>query len=182
MPPSNEPVHGGPHSSSSSSNGRRRKSTGFFARSSISSLTPIHSPTSISPTLKKKRRPPSFFMSSSPAESDAKSAKDEVEPSESFKPRPRIATKNGRPSSIFGSLRAMRLTDADELSLPMSRGSSVTDEASVVAIPPDTVVLHHSEVQTTGGMFRKRKEYLVLTEDHLIRFKNQSRAADAFPS
>ena len=76
----------------------------------------------------------------------------------------------------------MRLTDADELSLPMSRDSSTTDETSEVHIPPDTVVLHHSEVQTTGGMFRKRKEYLVLTEDYLIRFKNQSRAADAFPS
>jgi len=43
-------------------------------------------------------------------------------------------------------------------------------------------VLHHGEVQTTSGMFRKKKEYLVLTDTHLIRFKSQSRASEAFSS
>jgi hypothetical protein len=31
-------------------------------------------------------------------------------------------------------------------------------------------------------MFRKKKEYLVLTDTHLIRYKSQSRAAETFPS
>lgn len=43
-------------------------------------------------------------------------------------------------------------------------------------------VLHHGEVQTTGGVFRKKKEYLVLTNSHLLRFKNQSKASESFPS
>ena len=42
-------------------------------------------------------------------------------------------------------------------------------------------VLHHGEVQTTGSMFRKRTQYMVLTTTHLIRFKSQSRAAEVFP-
>ena len=43
-------------------------------------------------------------------------------------------------------------------------------------------VLHYGEVQTTSGMFRKKKEFLVLTDTHLIRFKSQSRASELFPS
>jgi hypothetical protein len=43
-------------------------------------------------------------------------------------------------------------------------------------------ILHHGEIQTTGGMWRKKSQYLVLTDTHLVRFKNQSKAADAFPS
>jgi hypothetical protein len=43
-------------------------------------------------------------------------------------------------------------------------------------------VLHHGEVQTTSGLFRKKKEYLVLTDTHLIHYKSQSRASEAFPS
>lgn len=34
----------------------------------------------------------------------------------------------------------------------------------------------------TGGMWRKKSQYLVLTDTHLVRFKNQAKAADAFPS
>jgi hypothetical protein len=47
---------------------------------------------------------------------------------------------------------------------------------------PSKTVLYHGEVQTESGMFRKKKEYLVLTEAHLIRFKSQSRASETFPS
>lgn len=41
-------------------------------------------------------------------------------------------------------------------------------------------VLLHGEVQTSAGMFRKKKEYLVLTESHIVRFKTQARAAEMF--
>ena len=40
----------------------------------------------------------------------------------------------------------------------------------------------HGEVQTSAGVFRKKKEYLVLTETHLIRYKSQAKAADTFKS
>ena len=43
-------------------------------------------------------------------------------------------------------------------------------------------VLHHGEVQLAGGMFRKKSQYLVLTDKHLVRFKSRSRASDVFPS
>ena len=42
-------------------------------------------------------------------------------------------------------------------------------------------VIHHGEVQTGGGMFRKRSQYLVLTNTHLLRFKSQAKAAEVFP-
>ena len=43
-------------------------------------------------------------------------------------------------------------------------------------------MLHHGEVQTAGGMFRKRCLYFVLTDTYLLRFKSQSRASEMFPS
>lgn len=43
-------------------------------------------------------------------------------------------------------------------------------------------VLHHGEIQSIGGMFRKRSQYLVLTETHLVRFKSQTGASEIFPS
>ena len=42
------------------------------------------------------------------------------------------------------------------------------------------MVLHHGEVQSGSGMFRKRNTYLVLTNTHLLRFKTQAKAAEAF--
>lgn len=43
-------------------------------------------------------------------------------------------------------------------------------------------MLYSGEVQTTGGMFRKKSQYLVLTDTHLVRFKSQQRASEVFPS
>jgi Ran GTPase-activating protein (RanGAP) involved in mRNA processing and transport len=42
------------------------------------------------------------------------------------------------------------------------------------------VLLHHGEVQSGGGMFRKRSSYLVLTHTYLLRFKSQVKAAESF--
>ena len=42
--------------------------------------------------------------------------------------------------------------------------------------------MHHGEVQTAGGMFRKKSQYFVLTDSHLVRFKCQARASEIFPS
>lgn len=43
-------------------------------------------------------------------------------------------------------------------------------------------VLQHGEVQISGGMFRKKNHYLVLTEAYLLRFKSQTRAVEMYPS
>ena len=57
----------------------------------------------------------------------------------------------------------------------------MNEESSAFLDVADMVVLHHGEVQTTGGMFRKRQQYLVLTNTHLLRFKNQGKASEVFP-
>lgn len=110
-----------------------------------------------------------------------------VERSSSPKPRTRTLQKS-RPSSIFGSLGRKSATyvdgedESDTLYSPASDspGEGQLDLAS--SMSSSTTVLHHGEVQTTIGMFRKKKEYLVLTETHLIRFKSQSRASEIYPS
>jgi hypothetical protein len=86
-----------------------------------------------------------------------------------------------RASSVFGSIRNYRLQDEDE---PLSATSTRTSYGFGEYLGEDTrvgQVLHYGEVQTSSSMFRKKKEYLVLTEKHLIRYKSQSKAAEAFP-
>jgi hypothetical protein len=86
-----------------------------------------------------------------------------------------------RASSVFGSIRNYRLQDDDE---PLSATSTRTSYGFGEYLGEDTrvgQVLHYGEVQTSSSMFRKKKEYLVLTEKHLIRYKSQSKAAEAFP-
>lgn len=84
---------------------------------------------------------------------------------------------------MFGSFRSLRSLEDDEKSLGRSKGSSADDEdASESRSGIGSMVLHHGEVQTTGGMWRRKSQYLVLTDTHLVRFKTQSKAADMFPS
>ena len=87
-------------------------------------------------------------------------------------------------ASVFGSLRSLQsLEDDDNKSVGRSKNSSENDEdASSARNLIGTMVLHHGEVQTTGGMWRKKSQFLVLTNTHLVRFKNQRKAAEAFPS
>jgi hypothetical protein len=97
---------------------------------------------------------------------------------------PRSTVSRGslkRASSVFGSIRGYRLQDDDE---PLSATSTRTSYGFGEYLGEDTrvgQVLHYGEVQTSSSMFRKKKEYLVLTEKHLIRYKSQSKAAEAFP-
>ncbi|KAI9752184.1 MAG: GID complex subunit containing RING finger motif [Chaenotheca gracillima] len=164
----------------------RRKSAGFFPRPSMNALTPIQdgSQDDTNTTLKKKRRPASFFVPSTNASlPDNRSPKDGEMPG-SPKTRPRTLLKNSRPTSIFGSLKSIHSTEEEEelVSSPVRDGPYEDGERSNEPFASSRVVLHHGEVQTSGGVFRKKKDYLVLTEKHLIRFKSQSRAVEAFPS
>lgn len=100
---------------------------------------------------------------------------------------------------MFGSVRSLRsgptVPDDDDAtsSAASSKAPSVNwDTAAFDAHPSTnpssssgpsvTNVILHGEVQTSSNLFRKKKEYLVLTDAHLIRFKSQSKAADSFPS
>lgn len=94
----------------------------------------------------------------------------------------------GRRTSVFGSLRSMHSLEDDEKPAIgfRSKGSSGDEEdpggVSSTKNLLGRVVLHHGEVQTTGGMWRKKSHYLVLTDTHLVRLKNQGKAAEIFPS
>ena len=167
---------------------RRRKSLSIF-RPSLTSLTPISDmvPESAPPaTMKRQRRPSSFFTpsrSTSPSSptlertNSANSLGSGRPPSP--KSRPRTLQKAARPSSIFGSFRSLHSVQDDDDSLVRmnSKHSSLGEDITGYLDVANMSVLHHGEVQTTGGVFRKKKEYVVLTNSHLVRFKNQSKAS-----
>lgn len=170
---------------------RRRKSLSIF-RPSLNGHTPIREEvTDNAPAaLKKKRRPASFFTPTTPT-SPASPSGSELERASSSnsqgrpttsKHRPRTLQKSGRPSSIFGSFRSLHslVDDHDGLTRTSSKPASINEED--VADVLGNIVLHHGEAQTTGGVFRKKVQYLVLTDTHLIRFKSQGRASEMFPS
>lgn len=99
--------------------------------------------------------------------------------------RPRVLTKPITRNSVFGSLRSLQSLDEDEKTLTKSesKASSLQNDAESPGrgLFGDQVQ-KGAEVQVTGSsMFRKRTQYVVLTESHLIRFKSQSKAAEMFP-
>ena len=88
-------------------------------------------------------------------------------------------------TSVFGSLRSQRSVEDSESTTGRYSKGSVEDDDSYLhqsRNPSESMVIHHGDVQTTGGMWRRRSQYLVLTDTHLIRFKSQNKAADVFPS
>ena len=161
----------------------RRKTLAFFPLPLSNGLTPAHDTGSRGSTVKlRKQRPASFFSGSSIAVFDGEGSglSDQKRP-----PSPKLRTgklaKSARPSSFFGSLKLTQASEDTLLRTTVSKDSWADDVKGTNAPAPGKVVLQNGEVQTTGGMFRKRKEYLVLTDKQLLRFKSQSRAAEAFP-
>lgn len=146
-------------------------------------MTPIRAESTSSSVLQKSRRS-SFFHPASVDGSPAAALEDDENGDSPKTTRPRTLIRSGRPKSLFGSLRSLRSTDDDDrLTTPTSKASSVYDEdRGADPIPLGGAVLCHGEAQRTGMMFRKKRDYLVLTERHLIRFKSHSRALEAFPS
>ena len=61
-----------------------------------------------------------------------------------------------------------------------SSATSLGSDGGMEGLTRVRTVLRHGEVQTSSGVFRKKKEYLVLTDTHVIRYKSQAKAADAF--
>ncbi|ODM20415.1 hypothetical protein SI65_03468 [Aspergillus cristatus] len=100
--------------------------------------------------------------------------------------RPRRKSLQKKRASVFGSLRSLHSfeNDDDTKSTGRSKNSSGDDDDASAArtCMIGNMVLHHGEVQTTGGMWRKKSQFLVLTNTHLVRFKSQKKAAEAFPS
>lgn len=87
-----------------------------------------------------------------------------------------------RPSSLFGSLRSLQsLPDEDDNQLTRTTSTPTSANFEKLNDLTGSEVLHYGEVQTAGNMFRKKSQYFVLTETHLVRFKSQARAAEVFP-
>ena len=161
----------------------RRKSLGIFPRPDLTSLTPMSEKKSAEQDEKKKQRPASSFLAPlRKSQSDNSNSESSDGRPESPRIRPRTLLKSGRPSSIFGSLRSRHSGDEEEKLTGDQSTMSSYDQDGSHAQNVSGKVLHHGEVQTTGGMFRKRKEYLVLTDTHLVRFKSRLKAQEAFPS
>ena len=106
--------------------------------------------------------------------------------------RPSISMRGSlrRPPSVFGKPMIRVSTEAhdDYAGEPLSATStstagsmSIGDATMETTVPSRTVVMH-GEVQTSAGMFRKKKEYLVLTEAMILRYKSQTKASEMFKS
>ncbi|KAL8761873.1 MAG: hypothetical protein Q9184_002036 [Pyrenodesmia sp. 2 TL-2023] len=169
---------------------RRRRSLSAF-RPPLQPLTPISDgPPDNAPTTLKKRRPTSFSKDGSPTSSFSPTSP-KVERTNSrrslsrliTRDRPRGSQKDGRPSSLFGSIRSLSsLKDEDEISPDkMSSPSSLELTTPVIPDVAAGMLIHHGPLPEAGPVFRRRCPYLVLTEFHLIQFKSQNRASEMFP-
>ena len=183
----------------------RRGSLGRFFRPTVSPLTPIHDPRanpdaargdgSTHATL-KKRNPKSVIYSPSGSHSGSRSGtgsaqnlgREDSGPSidNSSPDRPRSRHKK-RPSSIFGSLRSFHSLQDEVDALqrtnsPMSLHSSQSSSGHLGAADVGGSHIRYSgETKYTEGMFRKKSYYLVLTDNHFVRFKSRGRAEELFP-
>lgn len=97
-------------------------------------------------------------------------------------PHPRRKSLQKKRASVFGSLKSLHSLEDDD---PLSASVGSVDEPNTIS-PRNMIwssaILHYGEIQTTGGMWKRKSQYLVLTDTHLVRFKNQSKAAETFPS
>lgn len=176
----------------------RRKSLSLLSRASFSNLAHINTDINNGSTGEKEQKEKkkmgkraSIFSSLTPTvHTDIENGSHSPIKADAHSPklRPRTLQK-GRPTSIFGSLGRRSMTDLDEEKEVTGPSPDSPEEeyhylaAGILNASSSAVsILHHGEVQTTSSMFRKKKEYLVLTETHLIRFKSMARAIDAYPS
>ncbi|KMU90071.1 hypothetical protein CIHG_07880 [Coccidioides immitis H538.4] len=107
-------------------------------------------------------------------------------PESTIRARSKSLQKSKR-NSVFGSFRSLGTSLDDDQVSTKARSKESSGEEDDFAVFFDrltlgTTVLHHGEVQTSAPMWRKKSQYLVLTDTHLVRFKNRSKAAEAFPS
>ncbi|KAH9860125.1 hypothetical protein IAQ61_011909 [Plenodomus lingam] len=164
----------------------RDKRRSIFGRTSLTALTSIQSTKDDSQpsNLLRKRRTASFMSTLSDVSpfAEEKSFENHAIIETPASPRPNMSRGNvKRASSVFSSFKGYLTPEDDEpLSATSTRASMYLGDYLAEDVR-DRQVLQHGEVQTSSSMFRKKKEYLVLTEKHLIRFKSSTKAAEAFP-
>ncbi|KAL4899696.1 hypothetical protein BDW74DRAFT_108438 [Aspergillus multicolor] len=166
----------------------RRKSLGSFGPLSTTS-TPGPIPLDRSTThetnvlKKKQRRNSGFFGGRNPSPARASTGlRDPVTAAPvrvTTSPaldgvRTRRKSLQKRRNSVFGSLRSLHSLDDDD----PNRRSIDSEEGNGVG----SIILHHGEIHITGGVWRKKSQYLVLTDTHIVRFKSLNKALETFPS
>lgn len=184
----------------------RRRSLNIL--SSLKPLTPLTAVSDASdagpsvpaspPTVLKKRNQIPSYSSPSASPTGSPISNPEVEWINSkrssgervlTKRRPGSLNKT-RPASLFGSLRSLKSLPSEDEGL-VRLDSTPGSVRSAHSGPGQGLsgemldifggaVLHHGEVQCTAGIFRKKNQYLVLTETHLVKFKTHGRAAEVF--
>lgn len=160
----------------------RRKSFGFFNRPTIlPDIDPTSAWSSRDVTTIKPRPKSAFFSSGVGGYQEYTAVV-----SSNIISRPRVLMKNPgqRPRSMFGSLRGR---DRDfpspglqtESSASSSIDSSQSDHFHIIS-PSSKVVVHSGEVVSTGGLLRRKKEFMILTNEELLRYKSEQKANEAF--
>lgn len=87
--------------------------------------------------------------------------------------------KRKQPGSNLGSVSSIATKGSDNHTPPSADGTFEDSEAGTGRSAQE--IHYHGSVQTDISMFRKKKEYLVLTETHLFRFRDLSEAIKSFP-
>lgn len=177
--------------SNSESNTLRKTSNRFSRAKKLSSLTPLvtkgKDDAGGPETKMHASKPTQGVLPGQEAHQDNTSSTFIYETPAPSSTRPRTLHRN-RPASKIGSLSKKSIASVDEESVG---SSDVVGQSPLESSYGDMDfrypkegqhLLYHGQVQTTIGLFRKKKEYLVLTDTHLIRFKSLSRALDVFPS
>ncbi|KAF2226671.1 leucine rich repeat protein-like protein [Elsinoe ampelina] len=172
-----------PHTSRDGSKTKRRS---LFALSSLTQINPTEDSESHH-KLRKKRNPSASDIQLPPDLARDHASSPNL-PSAHSSPqkasrRPSISLRSNmhRPASVFGSLKSMR-SHGDDEPATLQPTKSHTFHVNELDMSNGLAknVLHHGEVQTSGSMFRKKKEYLVLTDTHIVRCKSHSKAAETF--
>lgn len=158
---------------------QRRKSFGFFSRPTILQELSDSGTNSIPRALQKsastelrtpRSRPKSLLFGTGGGFTQELSTTLTL-PS----PRNKVLTKAPRPRSVFGSFKSKEIGFVSESSGSSSAASShERDSAEVTEVT--AAVLHHGEALSTGGLLRRKREYLVLTTRELLRYKSQQKA------
>lgn len=146
----------------------RRKSFGFFTKPTITAEALNRQNSNLEDRIGKSR-PKSFFGGSGGGVfSQEVTATVSTDGSKS-----RISVR-ARPKSMFGSLKGKEQVESSNTS---SSGSIEITQTTVTDI--SHVIVHCGEAMSTGGLLRRKKEYFVLTDSELLRFKSYVKAVEA---
>jgi len=162
-----------------SANAGRRKSFAFFSRPTLLTESETTSWATSDDSIPTKSRPKSLFGGGN--------GFTEVSTIASGTPPARkVLTKSSqRPKSVFGSLKGREPEPTSPTVTNVSSASSSLEDSSIsdvhwTVLPLNTVVIHAGEVVTGGGLLRKKKEYMVLTNRELLKYKTEAKANEAF--